>query len=56
MYAVTKDGPWAKPMTHVGQWGTHVDPPIHFHEGLRSTESIPVTAKLMPLVVLDVHD
>lgn len=55
MYTVKKDGYWVEQMTHVGQWGTHIDPPIHFHEGLRSTENIPVTEMLMPLVVLDVH-
>jgi kynurenine formamidase len=55
-YTVKKDGFWVEEMTHVGQWGTHIDPPIHFHEGLRSTETIPVTEMLMPLVVLDVHE
>ena len=26
-----------------GQWGTHVDPPIHFVENLRTLEDIPLT-------------
>ena len=25
--------------THVGQWGTHVDPPTHFIKGLRTVSS-----------------
>lgn len=42
--------------THVGQWGTHVDPPAHFIRGLRLLDEIPVTEMLLPLVVLDVHE
>ena len=41
--------------THVGQWGTHIDPPAHFHEGLRTVDQIPPTEMVLPLVVLDVH-
>src|SRR5947208_15296585 len=26
--------------THVGQWGTHVDPPAHFVKGLRTVDQI----------------
>lgn len=40
----------------VGQWGTHVDPPAHFVEGLRTVDQIPVTEMVLPLVVLDVHE
>ncbi|MFI6522772.1 cyclase family protein [Spirillospora sp. NPDC050679] len=40
---------------HVGQWGTHVDPPAHFVPGLRFQDQIPVTEMMLPLVVLDVH-
>ena len=28
-----------------GQWGTHVDPPIHYHAGLRTQDEIPVAEK-----------
>ena len=42
--------------THVGQWGTHVDPPSHFFKGLRSQDQIDVKEMLVPLVVFDVHD
>jgi len=37
-----------------GQWGTHVDPPIHYHAGLRTQDEIPVAEMLLPLVVLDI--
>jgi kynurenine formamidase len=40
---------------HVGQWGTHVDPPAHFVPGLRFQDQIPVTEMILPLVILDVH-
>jgi len=39
-----------------GQWGTHVDPPAHFIQGLRTLDQIPVTEMILPLVVLDVHE
>jgi len=42
--------------THVGQWGTHVDPPAHFIRGLRLLDQIPVSEMVMPLVILDVHE
>src|SRR4051812_16437376 len=29
-------GFFAEIYTHVGQWGTHVDPPAHFVKGLRT--------------------
>ena len=38
----------------VGQWGTHVDPPIHYHAGLRHLDDIPVEEMILPLVVLDI--
>ena len=42
--------------THVGQWGTHVDPPAHFIKGLRTVDQIDPKEMLLPLVVIDVHD
>jgi kynurenine formamidase len=39
-----------------GQWGTHVDPPIHFAEGLRTLEDIPISEMILPLIVIDVHE
>ncbi len=39
-----------------GQWGTHVDPPVHFVEGLRNLEDIPLSEMILPLIVIDVHE
>ena len=56
LYTIKKDGFKVQQFTHVGQWGTHIDPPAHFHEGLRTVDQIPPQEMLMPLVVLDVHE
>ena len=42
--------------THVGQWGTHVDPPAHFIKGLRTVDQIDPKEMVLPFVVIDVHD
>ena len=42
--------------THVGQWGTHVDPPAHFVKGLRTVDQIDLKEMILPLVVADVHE
>ena len=34
------DGFFSEVFTHVGQWGTHVDPSAHFHKGLRTVDQI----------------
>lgn len=39
--------------TIVGQWGTHVDPPIHFVDGGRALDDIPVADMVLPLCVID---
>ena len=41
---------------HVGQWGTHVDPPAHFVRGKRMLDQIDVKEMVLPLAVLDIHD
>jgi kynurenine formamidase len=56
LYTVKEDGFNAHQFCHVGQWGTHVDPPAHFHDGLKTVDQIDPEDMLMPLVVLDVHD
>lgn len=56
LYTVEKDGFHIDEFCHVGQWGTHVDPPAHFHAGLHSVDQIDLKDMLMPLVVIDVHD
>jgi kynurenine formamidase len=50
------DGFFAEVFTHVGQWGTHVDPPAHFHKGLRTVDQIAPKEMILPLVVIDVHE
>jgi kynurenine formamidase len=42
--------------THVGQWGTHVDPPAHFIKALRTVDQIEPKEMLLPLAVIDVHE
>lgn len=49
------EGFFAETFTHVGQWGTHVDPPAHFIRGLRTVDQIPLQEMILPLVVIDVH-
>ena len=56
LYTVPKDGFKVQQFTHVGQWGTHIDPPAHFHDGLRTVDEVPLDEMLMPLVVIDVHE
>ncbi len=49
------EGFFAESYTHVGQWGTHVDPPAHFIRGLRTVDQIPLQEMVLPLVAIDVH-
>src|SRR4030081_2156086 len=56
LYTVEKDGFRINEYCHIGQWGTHVDPPAHFHDGLRTVDQIDPKDMLLPLVGLDVHD
>ncbi len=49
-------GFFAHVYTHVGQWGTHCDPPAHFIKDLRTIDQISVKEMLLPLVVLDIHE
>lgn len=55
LYTIPKDGFHVDEYCHVGQWGTHVDAPSHFHTGLKSVDRISPSDMLLPLVVLDVH-
>ena len=50
------NGFFAEVFTHVGQWGTHVDPPAHFHKGLRTVDQIGLKEMILPLVSIDVHE
>ena len=48
-------GFFSEVFTHVGQWGTHVDPPAHFIKGKRTVDQIEPKEMLLPLVMIDVH-
>ena len=48
-----EDGFRAHRYNHIGQWGTHVDPPAHFDRAGRTLDEIPVGEMLLDLVVLD---
>lgn len=50
------DGFTVHSYTHVGQWGTHVDPPSHFVAGGRPLDELSVEQMILPLVVLDISD
>ena len=39
-------GFFSEVFTHVGQWGTHVDPPAHFVKGLRTVDQIGLKEKV----------
>lgn len=53
---VETDGFLVHRYSHVGQWGTHIDPPSHFIVGGRTLDEVPVEEMLLPLVVLDARD
>lgn len=48
-----KDGFHVQKFTVVGQYGTHIDAPIHFVEGGRWLDDIPLKDLLLPLYVID---
>ena len=56
LFTIPKDGFHAENFCHPGQWGTHVDPPAHFHDGLKTVDQIDPKQFLLRLVVLDVHE
>lgn len=56
LYEVESDGFLTHRYDHVGQWGTHVDPPAHFVRGGRYLDEISVTEMVLPLVVFDISE
>lgn len=56
IYTNAKDGFFAQQFCHVGQWGTHIDPPAHFRPGGRTVDQITPKEMVMPFVVIDVHE
>lgn len=53
IFTYKKHGFWAERYSFAGQWGTHVDPPAHFHPSLRTVDEIPVNEMVAPMVVLN---
>lgn len=53
-YTLEKHGFKATVYTHVGQYGTHCDPPIHFCPGGMTLDKIPVKQMVLPLCVIDI--
>ena len=53
-YTLEKDGFRTTFYSMVGQYGTHVDPPAHFHENGITLDQIPLREMILPLVVLDI--
>lgn len=53
LYNFEEHGFQAHIYTHVGQWGTHVDPPGHFKPGGRMVDQITVKEMLLPMVCFD---
>lgn len=56
IYDYDTDGFFAQEFVHVGQYGTHMDPPAHFHRGLRGVADIELKEMIAPLVVINVAD
>lgn len=54
-FTIGKDGFNIDIFTHAGQWGTHVDPPSHFHDELKSVDEIDPKDFLLRLVIIDIH-
>src|SRR6202050_3623946 len=50
LYTVDKDGFRINEYCHIGQWGTHVDPPAHFHDGLHTVDQIDPKDMFLPLL------
>lgn len=54
IFTTAKDGFFVKQFTFPGQYGTHIDPPVHFYDGdQRFVEDLPVKDLVLPLVVID---
>ncbi|MEX3505721.1 cyclase family protein [Corynebacterium sp. LK2510] len=56
VFTVAEQGFAVTKYSLVGQWGTHVDPPVHFVEGGRTLDELCVDEMILPLVVLNIVD
>lgn len=52
-YTITDSGFRAQVFTHVGQYGTHIDPPAHFDKDGKTLDEMGVKQMILPLVVID---
>ncbi|ATB31016.1 cyclase family protein [Melittangium boletus] len=53
-YTLEQDGFRTTFYSMVGQYGTHVDPPAHFHANGLTMDRIPLQEMILPLVVFDI--
>jgi kynurenine formamidase len=53
-YSLEQDGFRTTYYSMVGQYGTHVDPPAHFHAKGITMDRIPLKEMILPLVVIDI--
>lgn len=54
LYNHEQHGFYAEQLQMVGQWGTHVDAPYHFHAQLRKLHEISPEEMILPVVVIDI--
>lgn len=53
LFTVKEHGFEIDQYSFVGQWGTHVDPPVHFVDGGRTLDELDVAEMILPGVVFD---
>jgi kynurenine formamidase len=56
LFSIEKDGFTADRFSHPGQWGTHVDPPAHFHKRLKTVDQLDPKDFVLRLAVFDIHE
>jgi len=56
LYDYAEDGFQAKILEICTQFGTHVDPPSHFHQGTETLDCYTPEQMVMPLCVIDITD
>jgi len=53
IYNIDPDGFQAHLYSFAGQWGTHIDAPIHFAKGGRTLDQIEASELILPFIVID---
>lgn len=56
LFTFEEHGFLAHRYSHIGQWGTHMDPPSHFDPDGRTQDEVGVEEMVLPLCVLDVRE